>query len=174
MKNCFAFIIALLIATISFGQTDTLGFTNPNGSLWDKAEAKNLMVNGKKEGKWLECFISSGDLDMKYPAKDSSSTKFYCLTIYKHGIPFGIAREYYKSGKLLRETLYTNGKKNGIEKWYYENGAIMSEFPYTNGAYNGTIKYYYENGKLQGTIQFVNDKQTDQKFFDESGNEIKQ
>ena len=33
-------------------------------------------------------------------------------------------KEYYDSGKILKESHFSNDKKNGLEKIYYENGKI--------------------------------------------------
>ena len=35
-------------------------------------------------------------------------------------------KEYYDSGKILKESHFSNDKKNGLEKIYYENGKISS------------------------------------------------
>ena len=36
----------------------------------------------------------------------------------------GVYKEYYDSGKILKESYFSNDKKNGSEKIYYENGKI--------------------------------------------------
>jgi hypothetical protein len=47
MKPFLILILSLSFTISAIGQQDS-GFTN-------KAEAKNEMVNGMKEGKWVEC-----------------------------------------------------------------------------------------------------------------------
>ena len=80
MKPFFILIISLSISLIAFGQADSLGFTN-------KAEAKNLMVNGLKEGKWIEYIYG-----IKMNLKDSSIITGYKSTIYKAGKSFEFPR----------------------------------------------------------------------------------
>jgi antitoxin component YwqK of YwqJK toxin-antitoxin module len=141
----------------------------------DKAEAKNELVNGLKEGKWIE-YTDSNSIN-------TDTTPLYLLIVYKAGKPCEIVHEYYKAnGKLFSETPYTNGKKNGTEKYYYESGKLMEEdtyaddeengvkkeyyetgqleyeIPYTNGAENGVSKDYYEDGKIHGEIPYQGGK----------------
>jgi antitoxin component YwqK of YwqJK toxin-antitoxin module len=163
MKTKFAFIIALLIATVSFGQTDTLGFTS-------KAEANNLMVNGLKEGKWVEYFDTVKGLSR--PTKNSKAVR-YRLVIYEDGRLTGIQWMYWKDGTLYSRVRYEYGKANGVAKWYYENGAVKRECPYTNDLLDGIVKEYYEDGKLKSETTYVRDKKGAVRNYDENGNEIK-
>ena len=48
-----------------------------------------------------------------------------------------IHKEYYDSGKILKESYFSNDKKNGLEKIYYENGKISSIKNYKDGKANG-------------------------------------
>ncbi len=121
---CFVFIVAA-----------QQGFTS-------KAEAKNQMVNGLKEGKWVE-YLDVGSVVTK-----DTNVPYYRLTVYKAGKPFGIVREYKKGGKIAREIPYMDGKINGVEKWFYDNGALWLEIPFTNNTINGVQKAYFEDGKL--------------------------
>jgi len=75
------------------------GFTN-------KAEAKNKMVNGKKEGKWVDQLKEGGD----------TALPIYRLAVYKSGKLNGIARYYYANGTEYEEEAYTNGTRMGVLK----------------------------------------------------------
>lgn len=183
MKHIKAFFILSIFsffAVTTIGQQDS-GFTN-------RAEAKNLMVNGLKEGKWVE-----------YLRRDSTATDttWYKLSIYKAGmiigksriyydgeygkyvaeeIPYingkinGISKEYYKGGKLKYEIPYTNNKINGVMKGYWETSALAGKYPYTNDEKNGVVKGYYENGRLAGETPFTNGKENGvEKRYDENG-----
>ncbi|MGP8215607.1 MAG: hypothetical protein ACLQQ4_08600 [Bacteroidia bacterium] len=105
MKLFLIIILSFSFTLTSIGQQNPLdsGFTN-------KAEAKNLVINGKKEGKWLE-YIKRIQLDNIDVTNDTNLAGHYKLTIYRAGKPFGIMRQYYMSGKLMSETKYTNEKK---------------------------------------------------------------
>ena len=58
-------------------------------------------------------------------------------------------KEYYDSGKILKESYFSNDKKNGLEKIYYENGKISSIKNYKNGVVDGEYIEYYTDGELK-------------------------
>ncbi|MGP8214003.1 MAG: toxin-antitoxin system YwqK family antitoxin [Bacteroidia bacterium] len=166
----FLIIFLFFFCAISVkGQQD--GFNN-------KAEAKNVMVNGLKEGKWMEYIDSTEKIST------NSKSPYYRLTIYKNGQPVGKVREYYNSGKLKFEKPYLEGMLNGLEKDYYENGNLKRETYYKNGNANGVEKDYYKNGKLWyetvfkddvpgiTTVYDTNGKVTN-RLYNEDGKEIK-
>jgi antitoxin component YwqK of YwqJK toxin-antitoxin module len=162
-------LLTSLLATMAIGisssllaqSTDSLGFTN-------KAEAKNLLVNGLKEGKWVE-YINEDD----EASSEDSTKQFYCLFIYKAGKPVGLVRSYFKNGKLKGVTPFANGVMNGVVKEYYESGKLKGEHPYTNDLENGADKEYYENGKLKTVITFKDGQEISTKKYDINGKEIK-
>jgi len=161
MRIFLVAIISLLFAINAIGQQMPIdsGFRN-------KAEAKNLMVKGKREGKWVEYFLD----DMGDTTSDINNYFSYYLIVYKAGEPNGVARGYYKSGKLELETPFSNGKVNGVEKHYYENGQLEAEVPYTNYKINGVEKDYYENGKLSEVSPYIEGKHTGvTKLYDTNG-----
>jgi antitoxin component YwqK of YwqJK toxin-antitoxin module len=110
MKHFLILILFLFVAC-----NNEQGFTN-------KAEAKNELVNGVKEGKWVEYLVPCPDGMM---ITNDTTMYFFCkLTFYKTGKPQGIVREYYKNGKLFSATAYTNGKA-GVSIFYDENGKAI-------------------------------------------------
>jgi len=140
MKTFLTLVLSLLFAFNAIGQSDNNGFTN-------KAEAKNLMLKGVREGKW----IIYKDSNEKKTA--DTNAPYYALMVFNAGIAVGVVRQYYRSGKLLSE-----GTENGIERWYYEDGKLQAEVPYINGHKNGVEKWYYESGKLQYETPNTDDK----------------
>lgn len=158
---------------------------------YHKSEAKNQVVNGQKEGKWVE-YLDVGSIVTK-----DTNVPYYRLTVYKAGKPFGIVREYHKNGNLASETPFVDGRKHGVEKWYYDNGALWLEIPYTNnvpngiqkayfedgklnwetpytaGIKNGIGKEYYDSGKVKSETVYTNDVAGATKNYDENGKEIK-
>ena len=60
-----------------------------------------------------------------------------------------IHKEYYDSGKILKESHFSNDKKNGLEKIYYENGQISSIKNYKDGKADGEYIEYYTDGELK-------------------------
>lgn len=128
-------LFLILILLVSFmlpaiGQMDS-GFTN-------KAEAKNQVVNGVKEGKWVE--------------NSPIYVGYYTLTIYKAGKPLGIVRQYYPDGKLYLQSIYHNGKKNGLEKTYNESGQLEVETLFVNDLRNGIEKCYFASANYKATV----------------------
>ncbi len=133
----------------------------PDSGFTNKAEAQNLLVGGVKEGKWLEYDVYDPlefDGDTIYTVRDTSKYHgqyFYSLTIYRHGVPFGISRGYDRDGKLYLEWPYINGCRNGIVRRYYA-GKLSFEAPYLNDKLNGTVVKYYENGHIKGIYPYNN------------------
>jgi len=167
MKSLHA-ILFLSLTITALGQQNN-GFTN-------KAEAKNLTVNGLKEGKWVEY------IDSSFKISTDTTSPYFMLTIYKAGMRSGTVRKYYKTGPLMEETPFTasgeyvygsysqyyeNGQVkwiepyfdstlNGIVKEYYVNGVIEQEIPYLKGKKNGVAKLYYENGVVNQEDPYTN------------------
>jgi antitoxin component YwqK of YwqJK toxin-antitoxin module len=79
----------------------------PDSGFTNKAEAKNQMVKGKKEGKWVEYDSDSHSIDFggyNRRLKDTGrNSLYYRLIIYKTGVPYGIVRDYLKNGRLYLE-----------------------------------------------------------------------
>jgi len=158
---------------------------------YHKSEARNQLVDGLKEGKWVE-YLDVGSVVTK-----DTTVPYYRLTVYKAGKPFGMVREYHRNGNLASETPYIDGKINGVEKWYYDNGALWLEIPFANniingvqkdyfqdgkfnweipykaGIKNGIGKEYYPDGKLKSETAYANDLAGATKTYDENGKEIK-
>lgn len=179
-------LIALLIVIFTYFFLPAIaqgqGFTN-------KAEAKNEVKNGLKEGKWIEWTDSS-------LISDPEGLGQYTLVVYKAGKLNGIASTYLVRGDLMSQVPYTNGKENGVATSYYDlTGRLRSQTPYINGKLNGVektyyeisqklgtettyaddkkkgvAKEYYESGKLQFETMYINDKENGvHKDYYESG-----
>lgn len=160
MKTFFIFIILYFsfVGESSGQQTlpDDSGFT-------DKSEAKNLMVNGVKEGKWVEYVnIHKSGKNEKYRI----DTGGYKLILYKIDKPFGIVRMYQKKGKLISETPYSGGKANGIEKEYDEDGKLWHEINYNNDKFNGIWKEFYGNGSLKSETKYQGGQEIITDFYE--------
>ncbi len=141
------------------GTDQGTGFTN-------KMEANNEIINGQKEGKWIEYETSNF---FTIPRTDTSAP-YYVLSIYKNGYICGISREYYKNGILRSSCPYSDGSQNGVLKAYDENGNLYSETPLIHGEKDGVEKEYYENGKLKCERPYTNDKGNGiDKFYYEDG-----
>ena len=161
-----AFLIALLSFALSFS---VYGQDYPNSGFTNKAEAKNLTINGLKEGKWIEYNYAENEQDNI----DTNKVTDYNLIVYKKGKIIGIVRDYLINGKLVGEAPYVNGKLNGIVKTYYDNGQLYTLDIYTDSVKNGISKGYYKDGKLYYETIYTNGNEGTFKSYDKNGNEIK-
>jgi len=141
-------ILSIFCTLSAFGQQPEY----PDSGFTNKAEAKNVKIHGKKEGKWIEYQIVNSI------NKKGKDTVKYMLIVYKHGDIIGMVRQYYKNGKLKQETPFINGKKDGIGKEYYPNGILMSVAHFTNDTVDGVEKTYNKDGILQEETPFKNGK----------------
>jgi antitoxin component YwqK of YwqJK toxin-antitoxin module len=148
MKKQIVLISSLFFTICVLGQQNIVenDFTN-------KTEAKNHMVNGMKEGKWMEYVQYDGGWGVI--TKDTSVATLYRLTIYKDDKPVGTQRQFYKDGHLEAEIFYKDRKQEGLAKQYYESGKVAAETPFENGHINGTVKMYYKNGNLEEEVTFI-------------------
>jgi antitoxin component YwqK of YwqJK toxin-antitoxin module len=116
-------------------QTDS-GFTN-------KTEASNQLIDGVKEGKWVEYYkIVNGDEVIV----TSKHAPLYRLTIYKDNKPHGLVREYSRKGKLWSKIYYVRDKLNKIE--YFANGTMNLKDSIMDSDEHGIIKTYFKDGHL--------------------------
>ena len=122
MKVFLILIISLMSVGISYGQQypEDSGFTN-------KAEARNILKDTVKIGKWMEYMDSAMHITL------DTNAPYYSLTVYKDGKPSGIFRGYYRNGNLYFQCAIVNGQKNGVGRKYYQNGNVKSEIPYDKG-----------------------------------------
>jgi len=162
MKFYVTAILSLFFVVSAIAQK-----THPDSGFTNKAEAKNELVNGVKEGKWIE-------YDTCYDPGDTiGKLCSYRLIIFKSDRPTGTVRQYDISGILKSEIPMKNGKENGMERRYYDSGKLMLEAQYVNDKRNGLEKEYYENGKLKSETNYTLGKAGETKSYDEKGNEIK-
>jgi len=140
----------------------------PDSGFTDKSEAKNLTVNGLKEGKWIEYPYFTRPVHLKvpnyvdhpvkkYPDRPPINDGSYSLTIYHNGIPIGTVRGYFTNGILREVSYYSNGLLNGAHKVFYSNGNLCFVGNYINGKLNGEYRNYYMNCILSSTTTYKDD-----------------
>ncbi len=96
------FLVGIFLSYISFNALSQLSHADsvryndssckPQASLI-KAEAKNVLLDSVKEGKWFEHIDTNGNIT------SNPNAPFYSLTFYRHSKPSGMERTYYKDGK---------------------------------------------------------------------------
>ncbi|WP_077197138.1 toxin-antitoxin system YwqK family antitoxin [Prevotella ihumii] len=61
----------------------------------------------------------------------------------------GIARTFYKSGRVESIMTYRNGKAHGRAVSFYPDGSVGMKMNYANGVLHGNCYSYLENGRLE-------------------------
>lgn len=104
-------------------------------------------------------------LEYSYKKADKRFNRNFCNMNFTEPIRlFGIAKCYYKNGKLRQETEFADDGKGGsmkvgIEKTYYDNGQIKEERPYNDkGEKDGIAKVWSKNGDLLMQLSYKNGK----------------
>ncbi len=113
---CFLLLMPVLVVGQKAHHTKYLyadsGFTN-------KAEAKNVTINGLKDGKWMEYYnletktsnSNPYETTINVPTADTNAM-YYDLGVYKAGKLNGVVRYYEnKSNKYMFWHYFINGKK---------------------------------------------------------------
>lgn len=92
---------------------------------------------------------------------------------FKDGKPFsGLCYEKHTNGKIAIKGQIKNGKKEGAWIYWYSDGQKRRETNYSENKKEGLTYYWYENGQKQKEIMFKQDKNIDQKLWDEEGNRM--
>lgn len=73
---------------------------------------------------------------------------------YKNGVPDGLKKTFYVSGKLRQTFWYVNGLRQDSSRWYYEEGQLFRTTPYKNDTIDGTQKQYYRTGQLKAKLYY--------------------
>ena len=91
----------------------------------------------------------------------------------KEGKPFtGPCYLKHDNGKIAIKGQLKNGLKDGSWIYWYSDGQKKRETTYIDGKKEGITYYWYENGQKQKEIMFRQDKNIDQKLWDEEGNRL--
>lgn len=92
---------------------------------------------------------------------------------YQDGKPYsGTCYEKHDNGKIAIKGQMKNGKKEGAWIYWYSDGQKRRETTYIENKKEGLTYYWYVNGQKQKEIMFKQDKNIDQKLWDELGNRM--
>ncbi len=64
-----------------------------------------------------------------------------------------------------------DGKKEGVWKWWWSDGSIKRESTYVQDKKEGLTYYWHKNGLKAKEIMYRNDRNIDQRLWDEKGKE---
>ena len=102
--------------------------------------------NGRKEGRWTILFNGSWK-----ESQNPDSIRFYRRISFLDGVPVGVVKDYYLSGKIQMTGKLKSADSavydDGLVTWFYENGIIETQCNYLNGKRNGAYSMNYSNGK---------------------------
>jgi len=92
---------------------------------------------------------------------------------YKDGKPFtGMCYDKHPNGKIGIKGQIKDGLKEGTWTWWYSTGQKKRETDFVADKKEGITSYWYENGQKQKELMFRQDKNIDQKLWDEQGNRL--
>lgn len=74
----------------------------------------------------------------------------------KQTVLTGVARTFYKSGRVESIMKYSNGKADGRAVSFFDNGNVGMKLNYAKGVLNGTSYTYSEYGNLEYTTVWNN------------------
>ncbi len=120
-----------------FKKYSTLIVYDKDGNVIDK------IINGKKEGKWIE-YYDNGNIET--------------IEYYKNDKLDGEYRKYYPNGQIQRIEHFKNNSLNGKVISYYENGNKKREYTYKNNLLDGKFIKYYEDGTISSIQNYKNNK----------------
>jgi uncharacterized protein len=97
--------------------------------------------NGKKEGKWVDYYHTTGKKSSEYNFKDGKED--------------GLVTYWYQNGQKQSESTYKDDKRDGIFTIWYKNGQKKFEWNFKEGKRDGLETQWYENGqkKFEGVYK---------------------
>ena len=169
-KNLIIIILALF-ATPLFAQTiESVDVSKaPNGVFKATAHDCNIegtVLNGRKEGTWIEYFNSNTYLPKKIVNYQNGKRNGVFVEIDKTGSITkkaenkddkldGQVSEWYRGGRLSKLNTYKAGIMEGQQILCYEKGGNLEVANYKNGQRDGLTTWYYENGNKKMTIEYT-------------------
>ena len=168
-KNLIVIILALFAAPL-FAQTiETVDVSKaPNGPF--KATApdctiEGTVVNGHKEGTWIEYFNSNSFLPKTIVNYQNGKRNGVFVEIDKTGSITkkaedkndkldGQMSQWYRGGRLSELHTYKDGVMEGQQILCYEKCGNLEVANYKNGKRDGLTTWYYDNGNKKMTIEY--------------------
>ena len=129
-----------------------------------------ILKNGKLEMVFKKEILNGKFRTLSRLYENGKKSRIVCLSA---GNPayYGTVKYFRENGTPLYSGQFYAGKMEGMYKEYYESGKILKEVHVSNDKENGPEKIYYENGKIKEKRFYINDKEEDKSlFYDEKGN----
>ena len=129
-----------------------------------------ILKNGKLEMVFKKEILNGKFRTLSRLYENGKKSRIVCLS---EGNPayYGTVKYFRENGTPLYSGQFYAGKMEGMYKEYYESGKILKEVHVSNDKENGPEKIYYENGKIKEKRFYINDKEEGKSlFYDEKGN----
>ena len=129
-----------------------------------------ILKNGKLEMVFKKEILNGKFRTLSRLYENGKKSRIVCLSA---GNPayYGTVKYFRENGTPLYSGQFYAGKMEGMYKEYYESGKILKEVHVSNDKENGPEKIYYENGKIKEKRFYINDKEEGKSlFYDEKGN----
>ncbi len=84
----------------------------------------------------------------------------------------GEAYKRFENGKVGMRGKIVDGRFSGLWVWWYENGSKKRETTYINGVKSGYAYWWYKNGVKKLEVKFANNRNVEQKRWDEKGKRL--
>jgi antitoxin component YwqK of YwqJK toxin-antitoxin module len=137
------------------------------------------LLNGKKEGKWVGYYHSTGKKSIEYNYKDGKEdglqTSWYengqkkVEGTYKDGKEDGLYTDWYENGKMKMKGTLKGGKKDGLFTEWYENGQKSYDGTFKDGEKDGLTTQWYENGQKGFEGTYKNGELIDVRLWNKDG-----
>jgi len=137
--------------------------------------------NGKKEGKWVSYYHSTGKKSFEYNFKNGKEDGLFTYWgeygqkmgegNYKDGKKDGLCTRWYKNGQKWTEATYKDGKVDGLYSEWYINGQKRMRETFKDGKVNGLRTLWYENGQKSSERTYKDGELISEECLDEDGNE---
>ena len=128
---------------------------------------EGTVMNGQKEGTWIEYFVSTPHLPKKIVNFEHGRKNGIYVEIdktgsitkkaeYKNDVLDGQTSEWFRGGRLSNLNTYKNGKLDGLQILCYEKGGNLEESNYKDGQRDGVTTWFDENGNKKMMITYKN------------------
>lgn len=173
MRRTLLFAAAMMLSVFGMAQTaETIDVSkSPDGPFTintAELEITGQVVNGKKEGTWMETFVKDDNflphrvIHFKNDKKNGlyiEIDKTGAITKkadYKDDQPNGVSCQWYRGGRLFKKDSYKEGILDGEQIQCYEQGGRQEVATYKDGKREGQTTWYDQDGNMMMTIDYKN------------------
>ena len=114
--------------------------------------------------------VELSKLTSKWVEQGREEIEIFCLDNKPYS---GKVYAKHPNGKIGLIGEFANGQKEGTWTYWYSTGEKKRESVYQKGKKEGTTYYWHPNGQMAKEITYRNDKNIDQKLWDDKGNRLK-